>query len=567
MLWRLISFAPGELGGILKKAMADTNLAVKLLALGIICKVAAGMGQPFEKHSRLLTAPVASMCADQKATTRTAALGTLAAIADAIGGLNSMFAGLASSLENPNPALRASVLGWIAERLLVETLLASGDMTTLAGPIISCLEDRNGDVRKSAGAVLPFVVASAGFEYVMDQTSKLKPASRATIIPLINNARNAASASSATGGPAKAAATSTVGAMQASHPPAGKVSAPNSPARGISLPSKSTAPPARSLAMKALSSVPTSRPASSLSQSDDRSTGLPKPRAIVSTRPTSAASYGQSTAASNTESSSSRPAPFTTTSSDARAARVKKDAVKWILDASSRRELSEYLAIQMEPHTSPELFALLFSKDHRAEEDFMTGLTTLAEFYDNGAGLFGMAENEVQAIQLANVDLALKYSALQLLSNNTQLANRCLEVMRHVVETLPKYNERFSDAEAKLFVPALIFKVCRSPLYVRANGCIIQLSDAKFGHQLLPIFESLDKVIAGSQVVQLLVQYGLEDKSAGKTCKNESLQLIEKAYKKRGSILRTRNDRAFYEAIANCISDSGTRNAALSVMA
>ena len=95
---------------------------------------------------------------------------------------------------------------------------------------------------------------------------------------------------------------------------------------------------------------------------------------------------------------------------------------------------------------------------------------------------------------------------------------------------------------------------------------IKQLGDAKFVGKLSPIFESLDKVIAGSQVVQLLVQYGLEDRSAGKTCKNESLQLIEKAYRKRGSILRIRDDKAFYEAVARCISDSGTRNEALSLM-
>jgi cytoskeleton-associated protein 5 len=68
-------------------------------------------------------------------------------------------------------------------------------------------------------------------------------------------------------------------------------------------------------------------------------------------------------------------------------------------------------------------------------------------------------------------------------------------------------------------------------------------------------------------VVQLLITYGLEDKSAGKTCKNESLALIEKAYRKRGSILRTKDDRGFYELLAKCISDSGTRNAALGVMA
>ena len=74
-------------------------------------------------------------------------------------------------------------------------------------------------------------------------------------------------------------------------------------------------------------------------------------------------------------------------------------------------------------------------------------------------------------------------------------------------------------------------------------------------------------MIASSQVVQLLVQYGLEDKSAGKTCKNESLGLIEKIYRKRGSILRTKDDRGFYESVAKCIADAGTRNAALSLMA
>ncbi len=110
---------------------------------------------------------------------------------------------------------------------------------------------------------------------------------------------------------------------------------------------------------------------------------------------------------------------------------------------------------------SPEIFALLFSKDHRAEEDYMAGLTTMADFYrDDAESLFKVSSDELQAAQLANVDLALKYSALKLLSNNTQMANRCLEVMTNVVETLQKYNERFSDAEAKLFVPALIIKVC-----------------------------------------------------------------------------------------------------------
>ena len=151
--------------------MGDTNLAVKMLALGIITKIAIGMGQPFEKHTRILTAAVASVCADQKLTTRAAGVATLGAMADAAGGLDSMYGGLGTALESPNPALRASVLGWMAERMTGDENAVSGDMSPLAAPILSCLEDRNGDVRKGAGAILPFVVASAGYDVVMSQTT------------------------------------------------------------------------------------------------------------------------------------------------------------------------------------------------------------------------------------------------------------------------------------------------------------------------------------------------------------------------------------------------------------
>nr|XP_019011711.1 microtubule Associated protein [Kwoniella pini CBS 10737]OCF50492.1 microtubule Associated protein [Kwoniella pini CBS 10737] len=549
----------GEIGGVLKKAMADTNLSVKMLALGIISKIATGMGQPFDKYHRLLVAPVASVCADQKAPTRAAATATLTAMADATGGLDGMFTGLGTSLESTNPILRATVLGWLAARVKEDPPSSSADLSPLAGPILTCLEDRNGDVRKGAGAILPFVVASAGYDYVMDQTSKLKPASRATIVPLINNAR-----SSAPGPSSSATASSAVPSRGATTPATSRVakssaalrSAPGSPAPA-SVPSlpKPSAVPSRSMAMKALSSVPSSRPVSSLSQGDDhRPTGLPKSRMALS-RPPSSASISASHASSIPTPSSSRNLPFLGNDLSARSSRLKRDATRWIIDTSpkSTNDLSEYLQHQMEPQLSPELFSSLYSKDHRAEEDYMAGLSTMSEFYDSAisSSTYDLAEEELQSTQLANVDLALKYAALKLLGNNTQLANRCLELLSNIVDLMPRYNERFSDAEAKLFVPALVFK----------------LGDAKFGPKLAPIFESLDKVIAGSQVVALLVQYGLEDKSAGKTCKNESLALIEKAYKKRGSILRTREDKGFYETIARCINDSGTRNAALSVMA
>ena len=460
----------GEIASVLKKATADTNLSVKMLALGIISKIATGMGRPFDKHTRLLTAPVASVCADQKASMRTAALATLSAIADAIGGMDAMYTGLATSLGSANPALRAAITTWIAERLQAEPPTSNADMTTLAAPVISCLEDRNGDVRKGAGGILPFLVASAGFDFVMDQAANLKPASRATIVPLINVARSNAPAATSV----KTTTAPSAGPSKMVAATEGSASMPGSPARAIAASSsRSIAPPARSLAMKALSSVPATRPASN--HSDDRPTGIAKPRVLNGSRPASAASHTPAALDAALVASGSRTVPFVTSSMEARSTRIKRDAGRWILDNSPKAEMIDYLAAQMETHTSPEMLTLLFSKDHRAEEDYMAGLSIIAEFYDDvAASVFGTDEETIQAVQLANVDLALKYAALKLLSNNTQLGNRCLEVITHVVDTMPKYNERFSDAEAKLFVPGLIIKVTSSSrILAKADGHLV----------------------------------------------------------------------------------------------
>lgn len=546
----------GEIVSVLKRAMADTNLAVKMLALGIISKIATGMGPPVEKYNRILVAAICSVCADQKATTRQAAIATLTAIADASGSLDSMFAGLATSLESTNPALRASVLGWMGEQLQAETPGASADMAPLAGPVLSCLEDRNGDVRKAASIVLPFVVASAGYDFVMDQTSGLKPASRSTIIPLIEKAKNNAPSAGPSAGAAafvalKTPAVKSKAAPAAASPAAAKPASVAARAASPARPGMAAKPamaPQRSLAMKALSNIPAPAARPPSAASDDRPSGLKRPKVVGQiSRPASSAA---SSAASPRL--GAREMPFITQDLAARAQRLKRDATRWHFDSANRADLTEYLSAQMDPQMSPDIFQQLFSKDHRAEEDFMAALSILADFFVDSAGPgFGLDADQLKMVQLSNVDLALKYAALKLLSNNTQLANRCLDLINHILDLMPKYTERFSDAEAKLFVPALIAK----------------LGDSKFSARLVPIFEALDRVIAGSQVVQLLVQYGLEDKAAGKSCKNEALQLIERAYRKRGSILRTKDDKGFYESLVRCTADPGTRSAALGVLA
>lgn len=524
--------------------MADTNLSVKMLALGIITKIATGMGQPIEKYCRVLVPAVASVCADQKATTRTAAINTLSAIADAIGSLDPMYSGIGASLESVNPALRSSVLGWVASRLADDPPGPSADLSPLAGPVVTCLEDRNGDVRKAASAMLPFVVGNVGYDACIDKTTNLKPASKATIVPMIQaaaaNAPSSSSAAAPPPTPAKAAPAAVATPARSLKAPTAKVTAAT-PRASVPRPS-GIAPPGRSLAMKALGSASSHRPPSA---TGERPLGIRKSR-MMAPRPTSSASSRPAVA-----SPTGRTLPFVTSSPDAKANRLKRDAARWMLEAGARSDTLEYLAHQMEPHTSADIFTLLFSKDHRAEEDFMTGLAVIAEFYDpETAGEFGLPDSELDAIQLANNDLALKYAAIRLMTNHTQVNNRSLEVISNVLDYLTRSGERLTEVEVRLFVPALVMK----------------LGDPKFVPKLTPIFDGLDKIIPASQVVQLLVQYGLEEKGAGKTQKNESLALIEKAFKRRGSVLR-KDERGFYEAIAKCIADPGTRPNALNLMA
>ena len=201
--------------------------------------------------------------------------------------------------------------------------------------------------------------------------------------------------------------------------------------------------------MKSLGSQPP-RPPSAMS--DDRPSGLPRPKVLGQARAPAAAPA----------SSSDKAAPFITSDSMPRSARLKRDSARWLLEPSPKSDLVEYLSAQMEQHTAPETFALLFSKDHRAEEDYMAGLSTIAEFYDESdSAPYGLdSADALQAVQSANADLAVKYAALKLLSNNTQLANRCLEVISSVLGSMRRLNERFSDVEARLFAPALVFKVC-----------------------------------------------------------------------------------------------------------
>jgi cytoskeleton-associated protein 5 len=472
-------FSVGEIGQVLKARVADTNKTVQALALDIIARISAAMNKPFEKHAKLLTLPVATVLSDQKAYVRALAVATLNAMATACEGLDSMCGPLGTALEAGNPAQRGALLGWLAEWFKTHEPSAGLDLTSWAAPIVSCLEDRNADVRKGAQAVLPVVVSRAGYDYVLHQTNSLKPASRSTVLPLIQAARSSAPSAST---PAAAPAASR--APQATKATAVKVAPAVAKASSVvdSPPASPAQPVAPKTALTGRATAGTGRrmmPLNATATRPDSQAELEeRPGSSASTRVTLKAGALKRPAAPAKAVTpvSSGGAPFVTSNIDAKNSRLAKDGSKWVIESGpTRKDLVDTLQHQMEPHASRELLGYLFSHDHNAVNDFITGLGILVDAFADavsGNERLGLPIDDLKAILAANQDLVLKYASLRVHEPQPNLILRCVDVVDHVLAFMSAEKYMMSDAEALTFVPTYIHKVSNLRFYFSVDNIL-----------------------------------------------------------------------------------------------
>lgn len=414
-----------DLTTALKLRMTDSNKVVQNLALDIIARVATGMGKPFERQARILAGAVATVLADQKSNIRASGLLALSAMADAAG-LDTLISGFDKPLEAQNPILRKELLGWLEARFTDADAFATLDLAPIAGPVVSCLEDRNADVRKSALAILPMIVARAGYSHVLAQTSSLKPASRATVVPLIEAARN--------------------GASTESRPPTATAPLPRT---GVS----------KLLRRPEAAKAPTPPP------DEPARLGAPRPRpSLTSAKPKSGASSARATPVPVASSSTLKEPPFKSADGQAKLIRQSKDvgSTKWLVEGPPRPEQVEYLYAQISPHVSAELLGLLFSKDHNAERDYGIALSLL----DDCAKEPGFAEQqydlsseELARRLIANVDLIFEYITLRIGLSSTTITVKCLDLIEHLLSLMGAEGHRLSDYEVNALLISLIGKV------------------------------------------------------------------------------------------------------------
>nr|KAF6464570.1 cytoskeleton associated protein 5 [Rousettus aegyptiacus] len=179
----------GELPTALKGRLNDSNKILVQQTLNILQQLAVAMGPNIKQHVKNLGIPIITVLGDSKNNVRAAALATVNAWAEQTG-MKEWLEGedLSEELKKENPFLRQELLGWLAEKL--PTLRSTPTDLILCVPhLYSCLEDRNGDVRKKAQDALPFFMMHLGYEKMAKATGKLKPTSKDQVLAMLEKAK------------------------------------------------------------------------------------------------------------------------------------------------------------------------------------------------------------------------------------------------------------------------------------------------------------------------------------------------------------------------------------------
>ncbi|GIY61299.1 cytoskeleton-associated protein 5-A [Caerostris extrusa] len=140
----------GELPIALKPRLADTNKKLALQALTICQMLGTSLGSQCSKQIRNFAPGILSCLGDNKANVRTSAVQCLNSWMDNCP-LANLFEGevIYDVMRTDNPFLRIELFAWLTEKLPTVASLPAAELNLCLPILLSCLEDRNPDVRKS----------------------------------------------------------------------------------------------------------------------------------------------------------------------------------------------------------------------------------------------------------------------------------------------------------------------------------------------------------------------------------------------------------------------------------
>uniref|UniRef100_G1RVF8 Cytoskeleton-associated protein 5 n=1 Tax=Nomascus leucogenys TaxID=61853 RepID=G1RVF8_NOMLE len=357
----------GELPTALKGRLNDSNKILVQQTLNILQQLAVAMGPNIKQHVKNLGIPIITVLGDSK------------------------------------------LLGWLAEKL--PTLRSTPTDLILCVPhLYSCLEDRNGDVRKKAQDALPFFMMHLGYEKMAKATGKLKPTSKDQVLAMLEKAKANMPAKPAP--PTKATSKPMGGSAPAKFQPA---SAPAEDSISSSTepkpdPKKAKAPGLSSKAKSAQGKKVPSK--TSLKEDEDKS------------------------------------GPIFIVVPNGKEQRMKDEkglkVLKWNF-TTPRDEYIEQLKTQMSSCVAKWL------QDEMFHSDFQHHNKALAVMVDH-------LESEKEGV-IGCLDLILKWLTLRFFDTNTSVLMKALEYLKLLFTLLSEEEYHLTENEASSFIPYLVVKV------------------------------------------------------------------------------------------------------------
>nr|XP_032630954.1 cytoskeleton-associated protein 5 [Chelonoidis abingdonii] len=400
----------GELSAALKCRLNDSNKILVQQTLSILQQLAIAMGPNIRQHVKNLGIPIITVLGDSKNNVRAAALATVNAWTEQTG-MKEWLEGedLSEELKKENPFLRQELLGWLADKLPTLRSVPS-DFLLCVPHLYSCLEDRNGDVRKKAQDALPFFMMHLGFEKMAKATGKLKPTSKDQVLAMLEKAKAIMPAKPAA--PAKASSRVVGGAAPAKFQSA---SAPAEDSESSTMepkpdPKKTKAGGATSKAKGAQGKKVPSKP--NLKEDDDKS------------------------------------GPIFIIVPNGKEQRMKDEkglkVLKWNF-TTPRDEYIEQLKTQMSSCVAR------WVQDEMFHTDFQHHNKALAAMVEH-------LESEKDGV-ISCLDLILKWLTLRFFDTNTSVLMKALEYLKLLFTLLSQEEYHLTENEASSFIPYLILKV------------------------------------------------------------------------------------------------------------
>lgn len=180
----------GDLPTALKPRLTDTNKNLAIQSLSICQMLGTALGSHCPKQVRNFSTPLLVALGDSKANVRAAALQCLNCWMENCP-VSCLFEGetVCDALKSDNPFLRIELFSWLAEKLPTATSIPVSELNVCVPYLLSCLEDRNSEVRKKANDCLFSFMIHVGYEPMARAAGKLKPGSKNNVMAMLEKVR------------------------------------------------------------------------------------------------------------------------------------------------------------------------------------------------------------------------------------------------------------------------------------------------------------------------------------------------------------------------------------------